>query len=178
MIHVALTRGYFATIDDADAPLVMPHTWWELRGYASANIAGKNVRMHRLILAAPDGVLVDHKNRDTLDNRRENLRFATRSDQNVNRIMGTSRAGYRGVCDWSVFWTKPRDGYPRFQARLDKDGKRYRLPARHTAEEAALDYDALARELHGEFAILNFPEIVRHVPSLAASYSERAKKAA
>lgn len=53
--------------------------------------------MHRLILMAPDSFTVDHINHDTLDNRRENLRLASQSEQNQNRKITKGKSKYKGV---------------------------------------------------------------------------------
>lgn len=107
--------------------------------------------MHRVILGAAVGVEVDHINHNRLDNRRENLRFASRADnaRNVERARGVT--GYRGVAI--------RSG--RFHAQLYSKAegarRKFFLGSFGTAEEAAHAWDAKARELYGEFAVLNFP---------------------
>lgn len=56
--------------------------------YAVTTINGKTARMHRLVMDAPKGVMVDHINRNSLDNRRENLRLC---DNSLNMINSKDR---------------------------------------------------------------------------------------
>lgn len=69
------------------------------KGYVSAVINGKNVQIHRLIMNAKKGQLVDHINRNRLDNRRENLRFFTRKKNAQNRSVRDNKKSskYKGV---------------------------------------------------------------------------------
>jgi hypothetical protein len=85
-------KGYFAEIDDADALLIHDINWQPLHQgntfYASGmtQMGGikKSVLMHRLIMACPMGLLVDHINGNGLDNRRENLRIVTHKENSQN----------------------------------------------------------------------------------------------
>jgi len=100
----------------------------------------KTIRLARLIVDAPPGVQVDHSNLNKLDNRRQNLRLATESQQMFNR--GPHRdnvAGFRGVT---------RNG-KKWQARIMIN--RRHLGTFDTAAEAAYAYNTAARDLHGEF---------------------------
>lgn len=108
--------------------------------------------MHRVImgLAPGDGRQVDHIDRNGLNNRRSNLRFATPSQNMYNASSPGNSTGFRGV-------EKVR-GASRFNARIRVDGERFHLGSFPTAEDAARAYDAKAAEAHGEFAVLNFPE--------------------
>jgi hypothetical protein len=102
--------------------------------------------MHRLIMAAPDGIGVDHINGDGLDNRRANLRLASQRDNSANMaVRASSATGFKGV-SW-----KRRNR--KWQAQI---GRTY-LGIFASAEEAARAYDHAAREAWGEFAHLNFP---------------------
>lgn len=94
-----------AIVDAADLDLVQGYSWRLLRPnpknqtkYAGTDQQGRRVLMHRLILDAPEGMEVDHINRDGLDNRRSNLRLVTTLQNAQNRpsqLNGNSR--YRGV---------------------------------------------------------------------------------
>lgn len=141
------------TVDAADLPIVIRHAWHATRQpwggwYAKARISigGKSttIYMHRLIMGAQRGQVVDHADRDSTNNRRNNLRFCTYSQSNCNRIMKRG-SGFRGV--WPVG--------NRWRAELQARGKRYRLGYFGSAIEAARAYDALAIDLHGEFAVTN-----------------------
>ena len=157
-ITIPLTRGKQATIDEADWPLVSPYEWQSRhvknRWYAGCFVPKegggfRHLQMHRLILAAPVGVMVDHRNRDGLDNRRANLRLATRS-QNGHNYPAWGKSGFRGVT-----WCK---GKARWESQLCVDGVRHFLGRFASAEDAARAYDAKARTLMGDFAWCNFPE--------------------
>jgi hypothetical protein len=101
--------------------------------------------------ARNDKLVVDHINRDSLDNRRANLRLATRSQNNMNR---SGRKGasskYKGVS-----WYKSRK---RWRAMIKVEGKRKSLGYFESEAEAAKVYDEAARKYQGEFAYQNFSE--------------------
>jgi hypothetical protein len=113
---------------------------------------GSLIMLHRVLLelATDDPSFVDHQNRDGLDNRRTNLRLASRSQNGRNRI-GHSKTGYKGVALHS------RSG--KYQARIRIGGCLRHLGTFPTPEVAARAYDTAARELFGEFAYLNFPDV-------------------
>lgn len=85
--------------------------YWESndKGYASAFIGGKQVLLHRLIMDAPDTLVVDHINHKTLDNRKHNLRICTVAQNNMNkRYVKYGKYGAAGIAyneksqKWSV----------------------------------------------------------------------------
>lgn len=156
-VEVPLSRGQVALIDEADLERVSRHNWHanpttydKDKFYAVTSIKGATTYLHRFILEAPKGLLVDHRNRDTLDCRRANLRLATRVQNNVNRLEATTQP-YRGI---------ERLPLPTrcWRARIQVKGRQVRLGRFWTAEEAARAYDAAARKHYGEFAMLNFPQ--------------------
>jgi hypothetical protein len=111
----------------------------------------KYIRLHRFVLGNEKTHLlnVDHINNNTLDNRRSNLRVATRAQNNQNR------RGFRGSV--SKFKGVSKSGN-RWRAQICKDGKNHLLGIFQTEEEAARNYDFYACRYHNEFAKLNFPE--------------------
>ena len=93
-----------------------------------------------------DDMLVDHRNNDASCHLPDNLRIATRAQNNANR---RPRSGYKGVSFHPASNT--------WRARVCVNRKE-KTTYHQTPEEAALAYDRLAIEAHGEFAYLNFPE--------------------
>lgn len=143
------------TIDTTDFGLVSMHIWSASKNrktfYAIRvmRINGKPTRisMHSLILPPPFGFEVDHEDRNGLNNRRSNLRHATRRQQQINQRF-TGRK-YRGVSYDSAS--------SRWMAQIRVNGRQTFLGRHDTAEAAAHAYDAAAKQYHGEFAALNFP---------------------
>ena len=101
----------------------------------------------------PDGRL-DHRNGKRDDNCISNLRPATASQNAANRLPGPpSRSGYRGV-------RKATKG-PNWQAIVKHEGREVWIGVFATPLDAARSYDERAIELHGEFAVLDFPRASR-----------------
>jgi hypothetical protein len=138
------------------------HFKWFLFGNKSNFYAVRSIKvgtgktkmayLHRDILMPSEGLVVDHKNGDSLDNRRANLRLATRSQNSCNSRRDKSKASsrFRGVIfeKHSGLWL----------ARIKCHGKQIGL-GRFTNEiDAANAYDEAAKKYHGDFARLNFPE--------------------
>lgn len=108
-------------------------------------VDGKAINLHRLVMDAPAGIDVDHINGNTLDNRRENLRLATRAQNCWNRkLPRTNTSGYKGVS-----WRKDKEC---FTASITTHGKRLFLGFFPKAEEAAEARRLASIEQHGDFA--------------------------
>jgi hypothetical protein len=125
-------------------------------GYAYIKRKRDNKCLHRLIMNEPKNVTIDHINRNKLDNRRENLRLATISQNCANkaRKLTNNPTKYKGVfVDKRKYKEKE---YIYWVAKVKKNGKSYQKSFK-TELEAARWYDKMAKELHGEYAYLNFP---------------------
>lgn len=94
---------------------------------------------------------IDHINMQRWDDRIENLREATRSQNCMNRVKGVNKYGFRGV----------KRNHKRFSASLVKDQTSYYLGIFDTPEDAAVAYDIAAKKHFGEFALLNFPNTIK-----------------
>ena len=122
MKTIPLTQGQHAIVDDADYERLSAYRWyaaWKNNTYYAARKTPLNGRkqgteyMHHVIIGKPqNGQVTDHRNRNGLDNRRSNLRHATKS---VNR-MNTDATG--------VSWDKERG---KWRAQMMVNGKQYLL---------------------------------------------------
>lgn len=94
-ITIQLTQGKSTIINSEDYELISSYKWSYNHshgscGYAVTNIYPtdrkhpKKIYMHRLIMEAKSGELIDHINQDTLDNQKSNLRFANRRINTLN----------------------------------------------------------------------------------------------
>lgn len=148
---INLSNGYIAFVDNEDFELVSQYAWYGRSKtkqdicYAQTSIYKNGKRstidMHRLIV--PDVIMIDHINRNGLDNQRKNLRSATQSQNRGNsKVPVNNTSGYKGVV------AMPSG---RWQARIASTS----LGLYATKEEAALVYNVAAVERYGEFAYLN-----------------------
>lgn len=151
--QIPLTQGKVTLVDDEDFIALSQYKWCFGSGYAKrmtkVNGVEKMVTMHRQILSAPAGAYVDHINGDKLDNRRANLRLTNSAgnSQNRDKQKGAFSSGYKGVTFFK------RAG--RWRAQIHVDNKNRHLGYFQYERDAALAYNAAARELFGEFARLN-----------------------
>lgn len=143
---IYLTQGQTTLVDTDDLALLLQYRW-----YVRLCRSGYEVctRMHYKAVSMPNFLLgikgVDHKNRNPLDNRRANLRPATISQNNANRVGRGQWSVYKGVSAHRGKW----------RGSAGKHGRKYSSPIFDTEEEAARWYNEKALELHGEFAVLN-----------------------
>jgi len=118
------------------------------KAYACRKVSGKRIYMHREITNCPPGLVVDHINGDTLDNRRTNLRICTER-QNLYNCLTNNLSGYKGV---GLIGT---GGY-RARIQHHEYGEIY-LGRYENLQDAADAYDRAAILLWGEYAWLNCP---------------------
>jgi hypothetical protein len=158
--EIPLTQGKVALVDDEDYEYLSQWKWWAMKNgknwYAGRNsrtIDGKrfNVYMHRVIMQAGPGQQIDHRDGNACNNTRSNLRFATHSQNQGNqRRNSINTSSYKGVT-----WQK---NDKKWVSKINKNKQRYHLGYFDDPIEAALAYDRAAKELHGEFARINFPQ--------------------
>lgn len=160
MKNVAVGSGKFAIVDDVDYELVSKFTWrlsvphrsnkQYVQSRIYANGSEKCVLIHRLILGVNDpAVFVDHKDLDTLNNSRSNLRACSNSQNQGNRTANPSKkhTSFKGVYY--------RPSKKAWIASIKKNGKAHYLGYFKSEETAAIAYNNKARELFGDFALLN-----------------------
>lgn len=145
---VRTTKAGVTLVDPSDAELLKRAWQTSSKGYAQGRIG----KLHRVLLNASEGSLVDHINGDRQDNRRRNLREcddsqSIRNRGKIHRRRTTPSSQYKGVCLY------PNQGWV---ARLTVDGKRLCLGTFDDEKTAAVAYDKAASIHHGEFARLNF----------------------
>jgi hypothetical protein len=142
----------YVLVDDADYPLVSQYHWTRHRtGYAVAYPSALNpnplpLYMHRLLMDDPQKLLVDHIDGDKLNNRRDNLRLVSASE-NVWNSRPRNGKQFKGVSQ----------RYGKSHARITVQGKSVSLGFYATAAEAARVYDGAVRRL-GVPGYLNFPD--------------------
>ncbi|MGA2914588.1 MAG: AP2/ERF family transcription factor [Sedimentisphaerales bacterium] len=157
---IKLTKNRYAKVDPQDYPVLSKYDWHLLeakgRFYTVKLNEGLIQSMHRFLMDAPKGRIVDHRNGDGLDNRRANLRLATHSQNCCNkRITKKGTSKYRGV---SI-----EKGSKKWRATIYYNKINIPLGFFENEQDAARAYDNAAKKYHGEFAVLNFPLVASGV---------------
>lgn len=141
-------------IDDADAGLVDGWAFYSHRTKRAGQVKttaihayrrGRKIALASLLMSPPEGMVVDHINRDPLDNRRSNLRVVTIAEngRNLTRRAGVKSPGL-GVSLGNRCKSRP------YRARIQSNGRAVTIGYFETAEAAQAAYLAKAKELHGE----------------------------
>ena len=165
MKEIKAVNGSVIQVDDDDYEELSRYKWYlDGNGYA---VRGECVSMHRMIMKAPKGLVVDHINHRPADNRKENLRLCTTAQNSMNmskrRKIYSSR--YKGVRRLQA----GRTGKP-WLANIRLSGRTIFLGSFDKEEHAAMAYDMWARMLFGEFANTNFTPVCCSLePLLVAS---------
>jgi hypothetical protein len=162
---IPLTRGQNAIVDTADYNWLNQWNWSALphrsgkfyamrNGYTKGKKNCETILMHRVILGCKDDELGDHKDHNTLNNRKSNLRITNYVGNGRNSVKkSTNTTGFRGITSYIT-----RRNIKRWVARI-RDGKTNSyIGCYESAKEAAKAYDEAAKRIHGEFASLNFPD--------------------
>lgn len=156
--------GFEVIIDDEDFERIKKLGWYvqknqdykDGRFYFNAEVFINDKRtvtkLHRFIMGCQvgDKKQIDHINGNTLDNRKENLRFCTNSENMANKklISKNNKSGYKGVSVAGKKW----------KATVYVNSKAYNLGYFVDPKEAAKEYDNMVRFTHGRFARVNFPD--------------------
>jgi hypothetical protein len=144
-----LEQNYFL-ISKSCLEKVIRHNWYlDSNGYPMT-YTGRSKTLHKNLLGKQEkGYVIDHINRNKLDNRMENLRIITAKENSYNRTKNiNSNNKYKGV----------RKSGNKYIASISKDGIKREIGGFETEEAAAEAYDMMAEELFGEFAGKNFNE--------------------
>lgn len=155
MKTIQLDKGMCALVDDADLEFLSQFHWfaWKCGNYYYAstttwvNGKAKGQLMHRLLCNNPT-CMVDHKNGQTLDNRRSNLRPCSGSSNIANSVVRKSNtSGFKGVSragkKWRAYVGGKKGGTYKFLGMFDNP------------TDAAKAYDSAAISTYGEFAKTN-----------------------
>jgi len=152
--YIPLTQGKVAIVDAADYEWLSRFTWCATRNskafYAVRRKSDGSgcIWMHRAIANPPDTHDVDHQDGNGLNNRRSNLRIATRAENLRNsRRRSSNTSGYKGV-SWSAAANK-------WMARITVDGKNIYLGVFVDIEDAKKVYNDAALNFHKDFALVN-----------------------
>ena len=160
--EMILTKGRVTVVDDGDFDWLSEWKWsytYNVRnidfGYAvrrnSPNIKPRQLYMHRVIVGARPGEVVDHINGNRLDNRRSNLRICTQSENLANKqVHLAGESGFK--------WVYPNKKSGGWVVRMKIAGKMTHIGSFKDKVAAALAADDVALKLYGPHAKLNFPK--------------------
>lgn len=151
MFCIKNKSGFWVKIDHDDLEKIYNIKWHidqttENYFRVVASVNGRPLLMHRHILCAKPGEIIDHINGDTFDNRKINLRFCTSSENSMNQKVKPGKK-YKGI-----YFDKSRKLWA---AQITAAGKTKTIGRYLTDKQAAIAYNEIAKKLHGDFAKLN-----------------------
>jgi hypothetical protein len=159
--RIPLTQGKYAIVDPEDYERLNKYKWYAIRskntfyaGRHSRPPKGRKrqyIKMHRVVLRPPRGLIIDHINHNGLDNRKANLRAVTYAQNTLNRVWVKpphAHSRYKGVT-----WHKAQR---KWQVQICYNGKHRTVGYFDNELDAAKAYDEAAKKYHKEFAVLNF----------------------
>jgi hypothetical protein len=159
-MELKLTNGKVAIVDEEDYNNLIKYKWYATLGksgyYAKSNRVGY---MHRFIVKTPPNMITDHINHNTLDNRKSNLRICTYGQNKMNSsAKKNGKSKYLGVSVIKNIRKHKQNTkiYIYYLAEISKDCKVIYSKLFKIELDAAKQYDNWAKEVHGEFANLNF----------------------
>jgi hypothetical protein len=152
--EIQLTQGIVTIVDDADFEYLNQFKWYLLKSnsnyYAIRTKRPENklIQLHRIVIQAKQGEIVDHINGNKLDNRKCNLRICTKSQNCQNRkISKLNKSGFNGV-SWNIRNKK-------WVAQIACNNQKIHIGFFNEPIEAAKAFNEAALKYHGEFAHLN-----------------------
>jgi len=154
MKKIKLTQNKYTLVDNEDFEVFNKYTWCAVKDgntfYAQKTTSKKDgstttVRLHREIMKPPKELMIDHIDRDGLNNRRSNLRFCTNTQNQMNSCKNKNNtSGFKGV-----YIDKGK-----FRSRISFNGRRIHLGFFDTREKAGEAYQDACVEFYGKFANL------------------------
>jgi len=145
---IYLTKGFYTLVDNEDYSFLNQYKWYYKNGYAARHNpdkSPKHILMHKQILNQSN--FIDHINGNKLDNRKSNLRVATKSQNAANSRKRKGSSKFKGV-----YWDKSKN---KWKAAIGFKNKRITIGRFSSELEAAKAYNKAAIEYFGEFARLN-----------------------
>lgn len=153
MKTINLTQNKSVMVDNEDFEALSVHKWfYSTVGYACRSVVvdGKNSRvyMHRQLMKPEKGMVIDHIDRNKLNNQKNNLRVVTAGHNNLNRDIATNSTGVTGVYYYPASSRRSK----KWWAFVALNGKRHSLGYYLTKEEATM---ARSSAINGIFKTLN-----------------------
>jgi hypothetical protein len=174
--EIILTRNKIALIDDENYEWLNQFKWYAHRYkskysnkelfYAVRNVQYNNKKktifMHRLLMNAPNGIIVDHHDQNSLNNQKYNLRFATKGQNTTNSPKPVCYGNNKTTSQYKgVSFDKSRQKWEAYIGfgKINGKCKKTHLGRFNSEIDAALAYDKAAKIYFKEFACLNFPQL-------------------
>lgn len=163
MRKILVGDNKYALCDDEDYDILIKYKWRMWGHYPRTDIGRDFKTMHRLIMNAKKGQIIDHIDRNKLNNQKSNLRFCTRSENSKNR-KASGKSKYLGVAihQTNVKYKQKTTGKvveyisrPRYISHIKANDKYLHLGLFDCERQAAIAYNNAAIKYHGEFANLN-----------------------
>lgn len=147
MRNVVCSKGELILVDEEDLPKLLEYNWYLAKAktglYYARMTCRKKIYLHRLVMNAIKGQVVDHIDGDTLNCQKSNLRFVTSRQNAANKKVSTrNKLGIKGV-SFDKSWNK-------YVAQIMHQGINHRQWF-DSIEAASLYYNYWSEKLHGEY---------------------------